>query len=121
MPSRRIAIFALVAMVLLRGLGAAADAWTANAVECCCSRHSIDHDCGCKECPSHHRGTRSQPDRPQMQSCGHHVELAIVDESPPATTSSIAIVPPAPRIEAAPQPAPSPVASTVVHPETPPS
>jgi hypothetical protein len=122
-PSRAIAVFALVALTLLRGVGMAADAWTANAVECCCGRHAADHDCGCAQCPSHHHGGKKhhQDDRERVRACGHSSTLAAVDAMPEATA------PPAPpaidlphatEVIVSPHSSPS---SRVVHPETPPS
>jgi hypothetical protein len=123
--SRSIAVFALVAIVLLRGVGYAADAWTANAVECCCGRHAVDHDCGCPMCPSHpgddgqrhhdHGGSS------QLRSCAHHVNLAPIESEAPAVLAPLAIAIAPPRTLL-----PSPLRSCsfesrVVHPETPPS
>jgi hypothetical protein len=120
-PSRSIAVIALVAMVLLRGVGFAAEAWTANAVECCCGRHAVDHDCGCPICPSHHHGARHDDGKSHLRSCAHHVDLAVSTTTPPAMVAPPAIDRPAPRAFAPlPQPLPS-FESRVVHPETPPS
>jgi hypothetical protein len=120
-PSRSIALFALVAIVLLRSVGFAADAWTANAVECCCGRHAADHDCGCDQCPSHHHGKRTDDHRAHLRSCSHHVTLATVVPVPnvtaPAGVPAIAPARSTPRALAtfvSPE-------SQVVHPETPPS
>jgi hypothetical protein len=120
-PSRSIAVFALVAMLLLRGVGFAADAWTANAVECCCGRHAADHDCGCDQCPSHHHGKRHDDGKSHVRACAHHVELTSATSSPQVRLAPRAIDLPAPRTIAA-TPAPrSSLESRVVHPETPPS
>ena len=120
-PSRSIALFALIAIVLLRGVGFAADAWTANAVECCCGRHAADHDCGCDQCPSHHHGKHHDDHRSHLRACAHHVTLATVAPAPNVTSPARTFAPPAPRLAAVPiLPFDSPP-SRVVHPETPPS
>ena len=120
-PSRSIALFALIAIVLLRGVGSAADAWTANAVECCCGRHAADHDCGCDQCPSHHHGKRHDDQRAHLRACSHHVTLATIAPVP-SVTAPIAVRPSTPprAIARALSPFVSPE-SRVVHPETPPS
>ena len=120
-PSRSIALFALIAIVLLRGVGFAADAWTANAVECCCGRHAADHDCGCDQCPSHHHGKRHDDHRAHLRACAHHVALATIAPVPILTApAAVAAIRPArPRARTI-LPFVSPE-SRVVHPETPPS
>jgi hypothetical protein len=121
-PSRAIALFALVALTLLRGVGMAADAWTANAVECCCGRHAADHDCGCAQCPSHHHGKKAHhDDHERVRACGHSSTLAAVDAMPEATPPSAAPSVLRPRAIAVIAPPSSPPSSRVVHPETPPS
>ena len=123
-PSRAIALLALVALTLLRGVGMAADAWTANAVECCCGRHAPDHDCGCAQCPSHHHGQGKKPhhdDRERVRACGHSSSLAVADAMPEATAPRAPASIDLPRaITAIAPPLVSPP-SRVVHPETPPS
>ena len=120
-PSRGIALAALVALVVLRGVGMAAEAWTANAVECCCGRHAVDHDCGCPQCPSHHHGKRHDDHASHVRSCAHHVDLMQVASAPPVLAAPPAIDLPAPHA-AAPAPASlPPFASRAVPPETPPS
>lgn len=121
-PSRSIALFALVVLVLLRGIGLAADAWTANAVECCCGRHAADHDCGCDQCPSHHHdGKRADDHTSRLRACGHHADLAVAGELPDVLPPPAA--PPAPVLRALLVIAPplAPPESRIVHPETPPS
>jgi hypothetical protein len=116
------ALFALIAIVLLRGVGMAADSWTANAVECCCGRHAVDHDCGCDQCPSHHHGKRTHDDhREHLRACAHHVTLATVAPAPNILAPAIAITASAPQIAAAESPPLASPESRVVHPETPPS
>lgn len=120
-PSRNIALFALFALVLLRGVGLAANTWTANAVECCCGRHAADHDCGCDQCPSHHHGKRHDDQRSHLRSCAHHASLATVDAAPTATAPAAAPLLTAPRVILAIAPPLAPPESRVVYPETPPS
>jgi hypothetical protein len=120
-PSRSIALFALIAIVLLRGIGFAADAWTANAVECCCGRHAADHDCGCDQCPSHQHGKHHDDHRSHLRSCAHHVTLATVAPAPNVTAPALAPeIAPARAIARVLPPFVSPE-SRIVHPETPPS
>lgn len=120
-PSRSIALFALIAIVLLRGVGFAADAWTANAVECCCGRHAVDHDCGCDQCPSHHHGKHHDDHREHLRACAHHVTLATVAPAPNVTAPARAIAAPAPQVAATQTPPSVSPESRVVHPVTPPS
>ena len=120
-PSRSIALFALIAIVLLRGVGFAADAWTANAVECCCGRHAVDRDCGCDMCPSHHHGKQHDDHRAHLRACAHHVALATTAPAPSVDAPARAPGSTPPRAVArAIAPLVSPE-SRVVHPETPPS
>jgi hypothetical protein len=121
-PSRSIALFALVALVLLRGVGLAADAWTANAVECCCGRHAADHDCGCDQCPSHHHdGKHADDHASHLRACAHHADLVAPGELPDALTPPAAEPPPAARAILVIAPPLAPPESRLVHPETPPS
>lgn len=119
MRRRSIAVLALLALVVLRGAGMAAEAWTANAVECCCSRHSVDHDCGCPQCPSHHK--HKDDHRAHLRSCAHHVELTPVTSAPPAVPPPPAIDLPAPRTATPYAPLLPAPDDRAVHPETPPS
>src|SRR5689334_14169278 len=118
-PPRILALFALFALMGLRVASLAAATWTAAAVECCCGRHSVDHDCGCASCPSH----QHHPDdgRAHLRACTHHVDLADTAPAPAAVLAPAPIDLPAPRFAAAPDaPRPS-LASRTVHPESPPS
>jgi hypothetical protein len=117
-PSRGVATFALVVLVLLRGVGMAAEAWTACQVECCAGRHSMDQVC-CPHCPMHHKHKADAGDR--LQSCRHDARHAV--EAPPPT---IALAPapielPAMAMRAAPVPEPKTPETIVIHPESPPS
>ncbi len=118
-PSRSLALAALVALVVLRGVGMAAEAWTADAVECCCGRHSVGHDCGCPQCPSHKH--HDDDHRAHLRSCANHVPLLQEAAPPPALAAAPAIELRAPHTAAPPPPSLPWLPSRSVHPETPPS
>ena len=119
MRSRAIATVALVVLVLVRGAGMAAEAWTANQIECCGGRHGMDTTC-CPNCPMHHKHHASDPNE-RLQTC-HHSGAHALEAAPPliALAPAVIDVPAVPvRIAPAPErPAPE---TRVIRPETPPS
>jgi hypothetical protein len=118
-PSRGVATFALVVLVLLRGVGMAAEAWTACQVECCSGRHSMDETC-CPHCPMHHKHHPGDTSN-RVQSCRHDARHAVEAPLPTIALAPEPVDQPAAPVRAAPAPEPRAPEPRVVHPVTPPS
>ena len=117
--SRAIATFALVVLVLVRGFGMAAEAWTANQIECCGGRHGMDKTC-CPHCPMHRKHAPCDGNA-RLVTCHHSGAHALEPAPPPIALDTPAIDLPAARSAAPPSAPRIAPASRIVHPETPPS
>ena len=119
--ARLIALVALVALVAMRGVGLAAVVVASGEVECCCGRHPIDQDCGCPDCPSHHRAGHHHDRHAQLHGCTGQGFQGVTAEFPSIVlpVAPITVAPSFALVAARPA-APAPP-GRVVHPVTPPS